>query len=67
MVSIEMLTFIIATFCDIKNQDIPKETRIECVESMTNCSIILDGKTTNKRIDYCRNWWINYERSTKKQ
>lgn len=65
--TIAMLTFVIANFCQIDNKNIDKEQRIECINFMSNCTVIQDGKTTEKMVNFCKERWVDYERSNKER
>lgn len=53
-----MLTFVIAAFCGIKDPNVSREKKEDCINYMSNCAIIQDGKTTEKRVTYCKEKWI---------
>jgi hypothetical protein len=61
----EMLAFIIASFCQIKNPNITKTHKLDCIEYMTNCSVLQDGKTTSKQVAECQEKWVEIERKRK--
>lgn len=58
MMTMSMLTFVIANFCQFKDPKVPLSYKDDCLHYMANCSIIEDGKTTNKKVDECKNLWI---------
>lgn len=60
MITIQVLTYvIIPAFCGFKDPKISQEKKLDCAEFMANCTIIEDGKTTNKQIDKCREEWLS--------
>jgi hypothetical protein len=58
MMTMQMLTFVIATFCEFKNPQVPRDYKEACMEHMVNCAIVEDGKTSNELVDKCRERWI---------
>lgn len=63
MLSIPELIFILNAFCGIKDPKISHADKVHCIDFMSNCTIIEDGKTTNKQVDSCREKWIEFQRS----
>jgi hypothetical protein len=58
MMTIQMLTFVIATFCQFKNPALTKDQKMDCAEFMANCAIVQDGKTSNILVDDCKEKWV---------
>lgn len=56
---ITMLVFIISNFCAFKDVTVSQDYKHRCMESMVNCSVIQDGKTTSKQVEYCKELWIS--------
>lgn len=56
--TIQMLTFVIASFCEFKNPKVPQDYKEACMHYMVNCSIVEDGKTSNKLVDQCKEKWV---------
>lgn len=65
MISPDMLAFIIASFCSIKDPHITKNQKLDCIEFVTNCAIKQNGWTTEKIMNDCRDMWSDIERKRK--
>ncbi len=63
MLSMEQLFFILISFCGVKDPKISHADKVHCIDYMSNCSVVKDGKTTNKQVDSCREKWIEFQRS----
>ena len=55
--SIDALVVAIGIFCNLKNPVINKDVKIDCLEAMTNCAVIEDGKTNLKQVEKCKDLW----------
>ena len=56
--TMDMLQFAIAAFCQFKDPKVNKEQKIACAEMLVNCAIVEDGKTTTKQFEMCREKWL---------
>lgn len=65
MITEATLVFIIGAFCRHTDTNIPKEDRIECVEFMADCTVMLGGQTTEQRVTNCKLNWADTEVSRK--
>ena len=61
----DMLVFVIAAFCGFSDPRITKTEKLACAEFMTNCSVLQDGRTTNKQNDQCKEEWVEIVRKNK--
>lgn len=57
----ETLVFIITSFCSIKDPKVSEEYKFNCMELMTNCSIVGDGQTSRKQVELCQEKWLRDE------
>lgn len=55
--SIATITFIIVAFCGIKDPKISEKEKLDCMDYMVN-NCIVDGTSTNKLMDQCREEYI---------
>lgn len=61
MLSVAEISFIIGVFCGIKDSKIKESEKLDCVDFLANCAIV-DGTSTNKQIDGCRELYIEGKR-----
>lgn len=57
--TIATLTFVLANFCGIKDINLPKQEKLDCIEYMVNCAIVEDGRTMNKLVNMCKEEWAD--------
>jgi hypothetical protein len=58
----DMLAFVIAAFCGFTDPKITKTAKLECSDYLVNCSVLQDGRTTNKQVDACKERWVEIAR-----
>lgn len=56
--TIQMLTFVIMSFCQFKDPKISQDKKMLCAEFFVNCAIVQDGQTSNKLVDECKEKWV---------
>lgn len=54
MDSVDLIAALVATMCNLSSPGLSKNVKMDCIEQMTNCLVIKDGQTNQKRIEYCR-------------
>lgn len=62
MITPSMLAFIISNFCQFSNPKISFESKMECGEAITNCTVKRDGLISNKSVNECRERWIEQQK-----
>lgn len=66
-ITADMLVFIISTFCGIKDPNISKQTKLDCMDMMVNCTIVEDGFSTNQMVNICKDRWSEIENRRRRE
>lgn len=68
MISLKVIVFVIANFCEIKsNKDLDNLIKSDCLDHMVNCVVIYNNETTELMVDECKESWAKREVDIRKE